>query len=106
VTAPSTEQATGRTAGAEPAVRLTAVSKMYRTGKTGLLALDEVTGVTRDGDLMVVTGVGNAVHAVTSLLASRQIIAHQLRVDQASLDDAFVALTGRSFEPAASETEV
>ena len=74
--------------------------------ETDLLALDEVTGVTRDGDLMVVTGVGNAVHAVTSLLASRQIIAHQLRVDQASLDDAFVALTGRSFEPAASETEV
>jgi ABC-2 type transport system ATP-binding protein len=42
-----------------------------------------------------VTGTGTVVHAVTTLLARRGIIAHQLRVDQASLEDAFVALTGR-----------
>lgn len=72
-----------------------------------LLALDEIVEVAKQGDQLIVTGVGNAVHAVTSLLASRQIIAHQLRVEQATLDDAFVALTGRPLETiTASETEV
>ncbi|MGH3624066.1 MAG: ABC transporter ATP-binding protein, partial [Sciscionella sp.] len=47
---------------------------------------------------VVVTGTGNVLHAVTSVLARNQIAAADLRVDQASLDDAFVALTGRAFE--------
>jgi ABC-2 type transport system ATP-binding protein len=38
------------------------------------------------------------VHAVTALLAANQIIAADLRVEQASLDDAFVKLTGRASE--------
>jgi len=42
----------------------------------------------------VVTGNGNALNAVTSVLARHQILARQLRVDQASLEDAFLALTG------------
>jgi ABC-2 type transport system ATP-binding protein len=37
-------------------------------------------------------------HAVTSVLAARQIIAADLRLEQASLDDAFVQLTGRGSE--------
>ena len=45
-------------------------------------------------DLVEVTGTGNVVAAVTSVLARNQIVAEQLRVDQASLEDAFVALTG------------
>ena len=61
-----------------------------------LTELPEVTGVTRVGDTIVVTGVGNVLHAVTSVLARNQIIAEQLRVEQVTLDDAFVALTGRS----------
>jgi ABC-2 type transport system ATP-binding protein len=60
-----------------------------------LTALPEVTGVTRTGDRIVVSGTGNLVHAVTSVLAQRQIVALELRIDQPDLDDAFIALTGR-----------
>jgi ABC-2 type transport system ATP-binding protein len=62
--------------------------------------LPEVTEVTRAGDQIVVTGVGNVLHALISLLARNQIIAEQLRVDQVTLDDAFVALTGRNLDTA------
>jgi ABC-2 type transport system ATP-binding protein len=63
-----------------------------------LTALPEVTGVSRHGGQVVVTGTGNLVHAVTAVLARNQIIAAELRVEQASLDDAFVALTGRRLD--------
>lgn len=63
-----------------------------------LAELDAVTGVTQVGDQIVVTGTGNVLHSVTSVLARNQIIAEQLRVEQVTLDDAFVALTGRSLE--------
>ena len=58
-----------------------------------LADLPEVTGVGLRGDQVVVTGTGNVLHAVTSVLARHQIIAADLRVEQASLDDAFLALT-------------
>ncbi len=71
----------------------------------GLLSgLDEVTDVTRNGEQILVSGVGNVLHAVISLLARNQIIAEQLRVDQTTLDDAFVALTGRRIENDTTET--
>ena len=35
---------------------------------------------------------------MTSVLARHQIVAHDLRIEQAGLDDAFVALTGRSLD--------
>jgi ABC-2 type transport system ATP-binding protein len=60
-----------------------------------LTGLPEVTDVARHGGQVVVTGTGNLVHAVTAVLARNQIIAAELRVEQASLEDAFVALTGR-----------
>ncbi|CAG7658440.1 ABC transporter ATP-binding protein [Actinacidiphila bryophytorum] len=60
-----------------------------------LRALPEVTAVTWRGPQLEVTGTGDLVVAVTSLLARRQVIAADLRVDQATLDDAFIALTGR-----------
>jgi ABC-2 type transport system ATP-binding protein len=60
-----------------------------------LLALPEVRSVQQHSDQVTVSGTGTLVHAVTTLLARRGIIAHQLRVDQGSLEDAFVALTGR-----------
>jgi ABC-2 type transport system ATP-binding protein len=60
-----------------------------------LASLPEVTSVTRRGDVVVVTGAGNALNAVISVLASNQIVAEQLRVEQASLEDAFLAFTGR-----------
>jgi len=68
-----------------------------------LTALPDVTSVTRRGDVVVVTGNSNALNAVTSVLARHQIVARQLRVDQASLEDAFIALTGH--EPAAAQNQ-
>jgi ABC-2 type transport system ATP-binding protein len=63
-----------------------------------LAALPGVTGVSRVGDQIVVTGTGNVLHALTSYLARNQVVAQELRVDQVTLDDAFVALTGRPLE--------
>ncbi|WP_216206878.1 ABC transporter ATP-binding protein [Amycolatopsis aidingensis] len=60
--------------------------------------LPEVRTVQRSGDQVVITGTGNVLHAVTAVLARNQIIAGELRVDQANLDDAFVALTGRKLD--------
>jgi ABC-2 type transport system ATP-binding protein len=59
-----------------------------------LTSLPEVTRVGRRGDTIIVSGTGNVLNAVTSVLATRHIAALQLRVDQTSLEDAFVALTG------------
>jgi ABC-2 type transport system ATP-binding protein len=61
-----------------------------------LTALPEVVSVERAGSQLVVTGTGNLLLAVTSELARNQVVAGDLRVEQTSLDDAFVALTGRS----------
>ena len=47
---------------------------------------------------MLVTGTGNVLNAVVSALARNHIVAQELRVEQASLDDAFVAPTGRGIE--------
>ncbi|MEU4423562.1 ABC transporter ATP-binding protein [Actinoplanes sp. NPDC024001] len=60
-----------------------------------LTALPEVTTVERAGHQLVVTGTGNVLLAVTTVLARNQVTAGDLRVDQTTLDDAFVALTGR-----------
>jgi ABC-2 type transport system ATP-binding protein len=61
-----------------------------------LTSLPDVTSVIRRGDVVTVTGNSNALNAVTSVLARNQIVARQLRVEQASLEDAFVALTGKT----------
>jgi ABC-2 type transport system ATP-binding protein len=53
-----------------------------------------VTSVVHRGDGVVVTGNSDALNAVASVLARHQIVAQQLRVEQASLEDAFIALTG------------
>jgi ABC-2 type transport system ATP-binding protein len=66
-----------------------------------LASLPDVTSVIRRGDDVVVTGNSNALNAVTSVLARRQIVAQHLRVEQASLEDAFIALTGGA--PAAAQ---
>ena len=58
--------------------------------------LPEVTSVSRKGDAVVVTGTSQALNAVVAVLARNQIVAEQLRVEQASLEDAFLALTKRS----------
>jgi ABC-2 type transport system ATP-binding protein len=63
-----------------------------------LAGLHEVHSITRSGPTVVVAGTGNLVQAVTSVLARHQIIANELRIEQAGLDDAFIALTGRKLE--------
>ena len=60
-----------------------------------LLAAPGVTAVRRHGEQLEVAGTGNLLHAVTSVLAAHQIIANDLRIEQASLDEAFVRLVGR-----------
>jgi len=65
-----------------------------------LTALHDVTGVTRSDGEIVVTGTDKMLFSIVSLLASREIVPDRLQVDQASLDDAFVAITGRQFESA------
>ncbi|RKT56062.1 ABC transporter ATP-binding protein [Saccharothrix australiensis] len=61
-----------------------------------LAALPEVDAVERRGPQVVVTGRGNLLHAVTSVLARNQVVAADLRVEQAGLDDAFIRLTGKT----------
>ncbi len=60
----------------------------------GLLArVPEITSVRTEHDQVVVVGSGDVLAAVISVLARSGIVAGQLRVDQPSLEDAFVALT-------------
>jgi ABC-2 type transport system ATP-binding protein len=63
-----------------------------------LKSLPEVTSVLHRGEVVVVTGNNNAINAVMSVLARNQIVAQQLRVEQASLEDAFLALTREHHE--------
>lgn len=60
-----------------------------------LTALPEVHHVRQHGEQVVVTGTGDLLQVVTSVLARQQVVAHDLRLEHASLDDAFVTLTGR-----------
>ena len=68
-----------------------------------LTRLPDVTDVRRQGETVLITGNGNMLNAVTSVLARNGIVARQLRVEQASLEDAFVALTGRNAHTAARD---
>ena len=63
-----------------------------------LLALPEVDSVTRRGTQIELAGNAHLVQAVTTLLARRQIIADGLRIEQSTLDDAFVTLTDHGTE--------
>ncbi len=60
-----------------------------------LTDLSEVRSVERTGPVVVVTGTGNLIGAVTSVLARHRIVANDLRIEQPNLDDAFLALAGR-----------
>ncbi|GAA3097007.1 ABC transporter ATP-binding protein [Streptosporangium carneum] len=56
MTAPLTERAARRTGGAEPAVRLDGVSKIYGQGKNGLLALDNISLAVEPGEFVSLLG--------------------------------------------------
>lgn len=60
-----------------------------------LLALPEVREVTRSGGQVVVSGTGDLAPAVILALAHHQVVPGDLRIEQTTLDDAFLALTGR-----------
>ncbi|MFJ9412413.1 ABC transporter ATP-binding protein [Streptomyces sp. NPDC101393] len=59
-----------------------------------LTALPDVVSVTRTNSQVTVTGTGNMVYAVISTLAHHRIVPHELRLEQPTLEDAFVKLTG------------
>jgi ABC-2 type transport system ATP-binding protein len=60
-----------------------------------LNALPEVSSASWDGEQLLVTGNSEALQAVIAVLARQGVIAQHLRVEQATLDDAFVALTSK-----------
>jgi ABC-2 type transport system ATP-binding protein len=61
-----------------------------------LASLPGAVSVTHDGPRLVVTGNDDTVDAVMSLLARSDIRARGLRVVDATLDDAFLRITGDS----------
>ncbi|MDF5756101.1 ABC transporter ATP-binding protein [Spongiactinospora sp. TRM90649] len=70
-----------------------------------LRSLPEVTGVTRADGEVVVTGTASAdggsgglVLAVSTTLAARRIVPLDLRIERVTLDDAFLALTGKKID--------
>jgi ABC-2 type transport system ATP-binding protein len=60
-----------------------------------LRLLPGVTGVTRRGTQVTVTGTGDFASAVTADLARHQLIVADLRIEGRSLDNAYVTLTGK-----------
>jgi ABC-2 type transport system ATP-binding protein len=77
-------------AGGEQSIRFRASAPL---DEKLLRQLPEVSTVRRDGDQFTVTGNEEAPQAVIGVLIRHGVIAQHLRVDQANLDDAFVALT-------------
>jgi ABC-2 type transport system ATP-binding protein len=62
--------------------------------ETVLSRLAEVSDVSRSGGQYVVTGSGDLVNTVAATLAAHRIPVSDLRSEPATLDDAFIALTG------------
>ncbi|WP_251152918.1 ABC transporter ATP-binding protein [Cellulosimicrobium sp. Marseille-Q4280] len=72
-----------------------------------LTGLPEVSDVEIVEGRWLVTGTGQLLTSVAGALARAQVVAEDLRVDQRTLDDAFVAFTGRALEsPASTERKV
>ncbi|MFD1051067.1 ABC transporter ATP-binding protein, partial [Kibdelosporangium lantanae] len=63
-----------------------------------LTDLPEVTGITRTSSQVLVSGKGNLLQAVSATLAAHGVVALDLRVEQTTLEDAFLALTGRALD--------
>jgi len=69
-----------------------------------LLALPEVTDLARNNGEIIMTGNKGLQFSVVSSLASRGIVPDRFEADQATLDDAFVAITGRRLATTAAES--
>jgi ABC-2 type transport system ATP-binding protein len=71
--------------------------------------LDDVPGVRsveRSGSQVLVTGYGDFATGVTAELAKARVLVADLRLEQRTLDDAFIALTGRSMQDDADDGEL
>jgi len=68
-----------------------------------LTGLSDVDTVSREGSEIVIGGTRHVVQAVASLLAQNGVVADDLRVEQMSLEDAYLALTGDIDDTAAEE---
>jgi ABC-2 type transport system ATP-binding protein len=71
-----------------------------------LSSLPEVTGVTRLNGDIVITGNEKMLFSVVSMLDRHDIVPTRFQVEQPTLDDAFVALTGRRLETGQEEEVV
>jgi ABC-2 type transport system ATP-binding protein len=67
--------------------------------------LPDVRNVRRDGERIVVDGVGDLVAAVMGMLVRERVIPLETRIEQSTLDDAFVALTADADAAAAEFDE-
>jgi ABC-2 type transport system ATP-binding protein len=56
--------------------------------------LPGVTDIRRHGGQITITGTGDVVYSVVLALAQREVIAQDLQIEQASLEDAYLTLTG------------
>ncbi|MEV6979838.1 ABC transporter ATP-binding protein [Sphaerisporangium sp. NPDC051017] len=66
-------------------------------GSEGALrSVPEITRVVRDGDEVRVTGGEDVLLALTTALSAHRIVPTGLRVERATLDDAFLAITGHA----------
>jgi len=73
-------------------------------GLDALRQLPEVRDVRLDGERIAIQGTGDLVAAVMALLVRERVIPLETRIEQSTLDDAFVALTADA-DAAASEFE-
>ncbi|PRX46733.1 ABC-2 type transport system ATP-binding protein [Prauserella shujinwangii] len=83
-------------AGVQQRVRFRATGPFDRARLAGLA---EVSGVTTQRGEAVVTGTGDLAHAVNAELVRQGVVATEIRLDRATLDDAFLAVTGRRPAP-------
>ncbi|MBQ1044421.1 ABC transporter ATP-binding protein [Micromonospora sp. C32] len=70
-----------------------------------LTGLADVTDVEITEGTWRVTGGGQLLSSVAGALARAEVVAEELRVDQASIEDAFVAFTGRTPESAEDQAK-
>lgn len=74
----------------------------FSTSETDLAwieRLDEVESVSRRGDTVEVRGRGAVLAIVAAGLVARGIVPVDLRIDRPTVEDAFLALTGRALRP-------
>ena len=66
--------------------------------ETLLTDLPEVSGLTREGQRILVTGTGELVNVVILTLAAAGVTARDVQLDSSSLEDAFIKLTGKNLQ--------